>query len=379
MKILIGADLVPTQSNEAAFISGNVKEIVDEKILTLLHSCDYRIFNLETPLTDILSPLKKQPNLIARTLTVNGIKALEADLISIANNHIKDQNVQGLESTINVLEANEISHVGAGKDLSESQKPYIIEKDGLKIGIYSCAEHEFSIAEENYPGANPFDPLESFDHIENLKKQCDYVIVLYHGGKEYYRYPSPDLQKICRKMCDKGANLVVCQHSHCIGCEEKYSDSTIVYGQGNFIFDQKGEEEKTNTAILVCVEIENDLIDISYFPIYRDGNIVRGADNEKAEEILHSFQERTEEIKEPGFVKKRYSEFAKENLNDFLAGYRGLSFLERVIRKLICATYIRKIPEIKMLYMLNHIECEAHRELFIAGMKEKLEDKGASN
>lgn len=40
-------------------------------------------------------------------------------------------------------------------------------------------------------GANPFDVLESFDDVQALKEHCDYVIVLYHGGKEFYRYPSP--------------------------------------------------------------------------------------------------------------------------------------------------------------------------------------------
>ena len=80
--------------------------------------------------------------------------------------------------------------------------------------------------------------MESLDHIQNLKDQCDYVIVLYHGGKEHYRYPSPYLQRVARKMVEKGADLVVCQHSHCIGCYEKYKDSMIIYDQGNFIFER---------------------------------------------------------------------------------------------------------------------------------------------
>lgn len=63
--------------------------------------------------------------------------------------------------------------------------------------------------------------------------------MLYHGGKEYYRYSSPNLQKTCRKMTEKGADLVLCQHSHCIGSYEEYNDSTILYGQGNFIFNMK--------------------------------------------------------------------------------------------------------------------------------------------
>jgi len=121
------------------------------------------------------------------------------------------------------------------KGPGRSCKPLLVEQDGKKIGIYACAETEFSIAEDNRAGANPFDPLESLDHIADLKSKCDFVIVLYHGGKELYRFPSPYLRKVCRKIVEKGADLVICQHSHCIGAFENYHDSVIVYGQGNFL------------------------------------------------------------------------------------------------------------------------------------------------
>jgi len=87
-------------------------------------------------------------------------------------------------------------------DLAEAAKPLLVEQDGKKIGIYACAETEFSIAEDNRAGANPFDPLESLDHIADLKSKCDFVIVLYHGGKELYRFhhlPQEGVQKNCRK------------------------------------------------------------------------------------------------------------------------------------------------------------------------------------
>jgi len=133
-----------------------------------------------------------------------------------------------LKSTQDILNKQDIPFVGAGENLSVASKPYIIQNDELKIGIYACAENEFTIATESSPGANPFDPLESLDHIQRLKEKCDYVLVLYHGGKEHYRYPSPYLQKVSRKIVEKGADLVVCQHSHCIGCYEEYKDATIV-------------------------------------------------------------------------------------------------------------------------------------------------------
>lgn len=365
MRILIGADVVPTESNISAFANAEIENIVDKKVKNLIDSSDFRVCNLEVPLTDKKAPIKKcGPNLIAPTSCINGIKKLGVDLFTLANNHIMDHDVQGLESTIKVLTENEIDYVGAGNNLSEAWKPYIIEQDGIKVGIYACAEHEFSIADEDYPGANPFDPLQSLDHISELKEQCDYVIVLYHGGKEYYRYPSPYLQKACRKMCDKGADLVVCQHSHCIGCEEKYNSSTIVYGQGNFIFDAKSDEYWDN-ALLIQVDLANKM-NVEYIPIEKEKGIVKLSENEN---ILKSFIDRSEHIKNLGFVEREYSKLADDRLQGYLSGIYVRSIFFRVINK-ICRYRLKvKISQKKKLILINSIDCEVHRELFLKGLR----------
>ena len=71
MKILIGADLVPTESNYDTFINGNMEKILDKKLLSILQNADYKILNLETPLADKKSPIEKYgPNLIAPTSTI---------------------------------------------------------------------------------------------------------------------------------------------------------------------------------------------------------------------------------------------------------------------------------------------------------------------
>lgn len=273
--ILIGADLVPTKSNIDLFTTGNRTELIGTDLDKIMEEARYRIFNLEVPLTDIEEPILKQgPNLIAPTKTIEGYKALGVDLFTLANNHILDQNKQGLQSTICTLDNAGISHLGAGKNLAEAAASYVFSFCGKQIGIYACAEHEFSIATENTVGANPFDPLWSLDHVAELKRNVDFVIVLYHGGKEHYRYPSPNLQKICRRLVDKGADLVICQHSHCIGCEEKYKDGTVVYGQGNFIFDDS-DNECWQTAMLVMLD---NRFQISYIPLVKVRNGVRLAD-----------------------------------------------------------------------------------------------------
>ena len=373
MYLVIGADLVPTESNYDAFSSGNTNLLFGETLKKYLESASYRIFNLEMPLTDDLNPIPKcGPNLIAPTKTINAYVSAGVDLLTLANNHIMDQDVDGMLSTCKTLASNNIAYLGVGNNLSDALKPYYFDFAGKKIGVYACCEHEFGIATEFSAGANPFDPMESFDHISDMKKQCDYIIVLYHGGKEHYRYPSPMLQKICRKFIDTGANTVICQHSHCIGCEEKYKDGSIVYGQGNFLFDRK-INDCWDTSLLISLD-EN--MSISFFPLVKYENYVRIATDDIAEKILLDFNKRSSEIKTPGFVEKKYKEFSVSSLDNYLFSFSGIkkSFLYKVLNKLTkhkLTKFIltRKYSTERKLILQNFIECEAHRELIIQGLK----------
>ena len=370
MTIIIAGDLVPTKSNIELFNNADIEKLLGEGLLSIWYNADIRIFNLEVPLSDKEDPIEKcGPNLIAPTSTIEGIKALQPSLITLANNHILDQGVLGLKSTEKVLQEHGIPFIGAGDTLAEASHPYIIKQDGLKIGVYACAEHEFSIATDNTPGANPFDPLESLDHIKNLKSKCDYVIVLYHGGKEHYRYPSPYLQKVCRKMVEKGADLVVCQHSHCIGSYEKYRNSTIVYGQGNFIFDNS-DNEYWQTSLLVKVDI-SDMTKIEFIPILKKGNCVCLAIGQAKEEIMNKFNYRSKEIKEEGFIEQKYQEFAEESLESYLRKFSGFGkWISRIDRYLLKGRLLKnKYNKKQLLAIQNYIECEAHRELITTGLK----------
>ena len=370
--LLIGADVVPTISNYNFFITGNTDELLGKELKKIFNEADYRIVNLEVPLVNTKTPiLKWGPNLIAPTSTINGYKALGVNLVSLANNHILDQGDRGLYSTLQVLNESNINHLGAGENSIAASKAFIFEFCGKKIGIYACVEHEFSVAEDEKAGANPFDPLWSFDHIQELKKKSDYIIILYHGGKEHYRYPSPELQKVCRRFIDKGANLVICQHSHCIGCEEKYLNGTIVYGQGNFIFDYS-ENECWKTGLLV--KIDSNFL-ISYIPFVKIGNVVRIADEKKSLEIINDFRMRSEQIKSTEFVKDEYKKLIEKNILSYIYTFKEeklffFRLLKKIFGKRIESIYLRRIVnDKKYIKIANYIDCEAHRELISTGLK----------
>lgn len=370
MKIVIGADFVPTESNAQHFSRGEVQALFDCKMADYLNQPSYKIFNLEMPLTNKSTPIMKNgPALVARKDTINLYKKIGVNLLTLANNHIMDQGVQGLESTISLLDASGISYIGAGDNICSAKKAVIFGFGKYKVGVYACVEHEFSVAGIRTPGANPFDPLESFDHVSLLKQDCDYVIVLYHGGKELYRYPSPDLQRYCRKFVQKGADLVVCQHSHCIGCKEEYEEGTIVYGQGNFLFDHS-ENEFWKTGLLIEID---EGFQISYVPVLKNGCSVQLADEAQAGIILEEFNYRGKQILEEDFIQQNYTEFAKKMLNAYYSRSLGRirkNIIFKIINKLMKSSLVKFCYDTDSdLAMLNYIECEAHRELFAEGLR----------
>ena len=312
ISLIIGGDLVPTESNRKLFENNQIEELLGKELKEELEKVDFKIFNLEAPITvNNEELLKCGPNLKINPTTIKGIKGLSPSLLTLANNHIMDFKEQGLKDTLEILENNNINYVGIGNSLNDLKKFHILEKEGLKIGVYVCTEREFSIATSTMAGVNPLELIDNLEDIQDLKKECDYIIVLYHGGKEHYRYPSPMLKKICNKMVEYGADLIVCQHSHCIGSYEEYKGGTIIYGQGNFIFD-RADNEYWNTSLLVKVEINEEKIDIEYLPIVKNKNKIRKANLKEEKEIITSFEERSLKIKKYDFIEEEYRKFSEK-------------------------------------------------------------------
>lgn len=352
--ILIGADLVPSASNEADFIAGDATALVGEELKEIFDRAALRIANLEVALSRRGAPIAKAgPNFCVSPDTVNGYRALGIDLLTLANNHTMDYGQDAFMDTLATLSAAGIASVGGGKDQKSAAQPYVTEIDGKRIGVYACCEHEFSWAEDYGCGANGFDPLESLDEIATLRARVDYLIVLYHGGREQYRYPSPYLRKVCRKIADKGADLVLCQHTHCVGAKEEYRGSTLVYGQGNLLFDFI-DNEYWNNGILVSVDVA-DGFRISYIPYEKQGKGIRLSEDPS---ILDGFFARSEEIRHEGFVEEHFHAYA---LSQLVPYYYNNIFKDYVDPALISGE-MRKTVQ-------NCLQCEVHREILIETLK----------
>ena len=363
LKIIIGADVVPTKSNEI-YLKNRQEDLVFNGAKNIFLSADIAIVNLECPLTNNDIPIKKEgPCLRADPNSINGLLSTGINVFSLANNHIMDFGPQGLKETLSLIADKNAHSVGAGINLGSARKVLYLQKNGYKIALISVAEHEFSIAQEDYPGANPFDPYDTLDDIKKSKLEADITIVLYHGGVEHYRYPSPSLQKLCRKMVEQGAEVVVCQHSHCVGAYENYENGHIVYGQGNLLFDYSNDP-MWQDGMLVEILLEDKNKHIGFIPIVKKGFMIDVAGVVDKEIIINEFEERSKNISSKDFVRKEWHTFCESKKYTYLYTFLGFGYLLRKLdRKLNHIFSNTLLNSGKFFTLYNFLFCEAHLDV----------------
>lgn len=367
-RIAIAGDFAPTKSNEDIITNEHVNIVLGEELANYFRECEFVGVNLETSLSDVHTPKVKRGQINrAGTRVASFFPRANIGMCFLANNHVIDNGNVGVESTISSLEQNSIIHIGAGRTEEESKRCFFLDSSGTRIGFYNVANYEFNKVTATEYGVNTYDPLLTFDEIQTASNLCDYLIVVYHGGLEYYRYPTPELQRICRKMVEKGADLVTCQHSHCIGTYEEYLGSTIVYGQGNFLFDDSSREEE-KSAFIIELSIETKRIE--FIPVVKSGSLVRMATDNESGTILQELHNRHDEVLKKGAIEHLFKVYCQTHQHEPLRALTGYNILYRGLNKVTYGRFRDYIfNKNNRMRIYNMLETPVHLEVLQEVMK----------
>lgn len=267
-KIIIAGDFVPKYRVLDLLKQENYASVLAE-VKPVVEKADYSIVNLEAPIMDgALTPIVKNgPNLNAPVNTLDAIKYAGFKCVSLANNHFYDQGEQGALMTMNECKVRGIDFVGAGMNLLEASRTIYKDINGTTYAFINCCEHEYSIATEATAGSNPISPIRQYYAIVEAKKKAKFVIVIVHGGVEFYQYPTLRMVEWYRFFVDVGADVVVNHHQHCFSGFEVYKGKPIFYGLGNFCFDRNvSKYDCWNEGYMVNLCFEGENIDYEVLP-----------------------------------------------------------------------------------------------------------------
>ncbi len=219
----------------------------------LITNSDIAFANLETPyepdtFENMYKSIPYKFNLPLEMLKT--LKDMGFTIFSIANNHMYDQGIDGLVSTVDILDKLHFKHIGANKDYKSAIKPVIIEKKGIKIGFVAFTtwinndKNQFipnqreGINNKKAPYLNLYYDKVAIKTIKELKKQVDFVVVSTHWGHEYHQKPSFEQKRKAKVFIKAGADLILGHHPHVLQPLVYKKGTWIIYSMGNFISNQ---------------------------------------------------------------------------------------------------------------------------------------------
>ncbi len=219
------------------------KKFLHEEVECCFEGVDLLVANLESSIADSSVKGKKKSDLFFSPDLLNTVKDNTPICFSLANNHIMDYGEKGIERTIHYLNKFKIPYFGAGMSLVEAIQPYMVEVKNRKIGIIAGSQFDYSNAKPSAPGAAPIHKKRMVRQITEIRKICDYVIVILHADEEFQDFPSPHRVKFSRKLVDSGADAVIQHHPHVVQGIELYKNAVIAYSLGNWAFKISAYQE----------------------------------------------------------------------------------------------------------------------------------------
>jgi len=346
--------------------------LFDPAVLTLFASADLRIINLEAPIgagrkTDRI--LKTGPHLSAPPETaLPPLKDLGADLVTLANNHIRDFGGPGLAETLEHLKAAGIGAVGAGLDLAAADKPFVLEREGLRISVLNFGENEWASAGPARPGANPYDVVANAEAIRAARGTSDFVLVIIHGGQEDYHFPTPRMVREYRFFAESGASVIIGHHPHCVGGLEVHRGTPIFYSLGNFLFTLPSDHEWWYKGLVLSLrlgkgaEVSWDLVPVA--PSKTDFRLAC-LGGEAGRAVLQEVEGYSRAIADEACLEREWESFLSRYKGYYLTVFNPLNIVRsRRLKTLLAKLRLDRLFITRRQYaeVLNTIRCESHAE-----------------
>lgn len=274
--IMLGEQALSYNFGVKSVINNKGVDYLFKDVRAKLKNGDIVFGNLEVPISNHTAKKGFEANFFrAEPDAIKGLKDANFTVLSVANNHIMEHGEGTFLSTINLLKENDIAPVGV------ANKTENLEIDGFKVGIMAYSFIEDFIAKTLYNKISSERKI--LEDIRNIRDSVDLVILSLHWGYEYIHFPSPEQIKIGRTLIDSGADIILGHHAHVVQGYEIYKGRTIIYGLGNFIFDDT-YIKSTRKSMIVKIRVDTTTKDIKidiipvicdpkyYYPKIADGH-----------------------------------------------------------------------------------------------------------
>jgi poly-gamma-glutamate capsule biosynthesis protein CapA/YwtB (metallophosphatase superfamily) len=206
----------------------------------------------------------REGNSLAPPEAMDALKDMGFNMFSLANNHVWDLRIPGVQNAIQEANRRNFTHAGTGNTLEEAAGPGFLRTPKGTVALIAMASggvRPGAPATMNRPGVNELrvetgnvpnaeDSQRILQSIRDASKRADLVVVYQHNhiydknfgtifGEELPdRLMPPDwIKKWTHAEVDAGADVIVMHGAPVVQGVEIYKGRPIFYDLGNFIFN----------------------------------------------------------------------------------------------------------------------------------------------
>ncbi len=218
------------------------------KTASFLKSADLTFINLESPFYDDCPTTNEGMKFCADPKAIEGLIFSGVDIANLANNHIGNYGLEGINFTKQLLQENSI--------IPLEENLIIKTIKGTKLGFLG------------FDLTSGYQEEKILAVVKEAKPKVDLLIVSFHWGIEYAQEPTSRQIELAHRIVEAGADLILGHHPHVIQKTEDYLEGKIVYSFGNFIFDQPWSEVTKKGLVGVFTFENKKLVKSEFKEIY---------------------------------------------------------------------------------------------------------------
>lgn len=212
----------------------------------------------------------------------DAVKALENanfTIVNGANDHIMDYGYEAMAETVQTFKDSSVRLVGAGNNMDQATKIRYKRIKGIRIATIGITS-TFPIgsqADKQYGGVFDDDPAVYVPVIREAKKKADLVFVHMHFGEEEVGKATEKQRIVAKNLAQAGADIIIGHNSHVLNQFEVIGDTLVMYGLGNFVFDQ-GMSKNKDSVIAQYKLYEDGRAKLEFIPVRIDGAVPKPLD-----------------------------------------------------------------------------------------------------
>jgi poly-gamma-glutamate capsule biosynthesis protein CapA/YwtB (metallophosphatase superfamily) len=236
-----------------------------------LASADFTLGNLETVLAGTSTDYSGYPQFNSPNSYADALVATGFDAVFTTNNHSYDRREAGVIRTLDELGKRRLPAIGTYYTPRDRDSVRVFDVKGLKIGLLAYTEFSnLTVPAGKQYLVNPIDSgLVSRDIAQARRRGAELVVVNFHWGNEYQRFPNDYQKRVTARTFAAGADVIFAEHPHVLqpvemhklpataqGFKVGLDSGLIAYSLGNFISNQ--QKRYTDAGVMLSLQIEKN-------------------------------------------------------------------------------------------------------------------------